>query len=110
MKKFCSKNHPPALRCLAACFLILACAGYSAAADSPRTRLSINDDWRFTRGDPPDTGTNIQYLDFMARDALQPIHDEMGDIDADSIAEDLPADDSDATAGTKSLVGEDLGE
>lgn len=26
-------------------------------------------------GDPPDTGTNIQYLDFMARDALQPITD-----------------------------------
>jgi len=26
-------------------------------------------------GDPPDTGTNIQYLDFMARDALKPITD-----------------------------------
>jgi beta-galactosidase len=30
-------------------------------AASPRTRLLINEDWRFIKGDPPNSQTNLQY-------------------------------------------------
>jgi len=30
-------------------------------SSSPRTRLSINDDWRFIKGDPPNNQTNLDY-------------------------------------------------
>ena len=32
------------------------------AAESPRERISINDDWRFARGDPPDMTANLTLL------------------------------------------------
>ena len=64
------KNAPAAIPALAACLLALAFAGYSspshpdepsAPALSPRTRLLINDDWRFTRGDPQTKTTSLAY-------------------------------------------------
>lgn len=35
--------------------------GAAEKTTSPRTRLSINDDWRFTRSDPPNNKTNLAY-------------------------------------------------
>ncbi len=32
-----------------------------AAAASPRSRISVDDNWRFTRGDSPDSPTNLLY-------------------------------------------------
>jgi hypothetical protein len=54
----------------AAGLLALAFAEYSGAlsdnsaatqAASPRARLSINNDWRFIKGDPPESKTNLAY-------------------------------------------------
>lgn len=44
----------------------LACAAvivsqFVLAADSPRERISINDDWRFTKNDPPGISENLAY-------------------------------------------------
>ena len=36
--------------------------GFLMAAESPRERISINDDWRFARGDPPDMTANLTLL------------------------------------------------
>jgi hypothetical protein len=58
------------MRLLAACLLALAFTGYFDASSiigatgqtaSPRTRLPINNDWRFTKGDPPESKTNLAY-------------------------------------------------
>jgi beta-galactosidase len=57
---------------LAICLAALTFAGYSGTSSdegvagkssSPRTRLSINDDWRFIKGDPPNKGTGLAYED-----------------------------------------------
>ncbi|MGD0744882.1 MAG: beta-galactosidase GalB [Verrucomicrobiota bacterium] len=45
---------------LAVMFLMPA-AVFGAATDSPRERLSLNANWRFTRGDAPEAGTNLDY-------------------------------------------------
>lgn len=39
--------------------LLLAGAGAAWAADSPRERISIDDDWRFTKGDPSNCPVSI---------------------------------------------------
>ena len=58
------------MRFLKSCFLALIFAALSGSwivadatpkAASPRTRLLINDDWRFIKGDPPNSKTNLQY-------------------------------------------------
>ncbi|MBN1569737.1 MAG: DUF4982 domain-containing protein [Acidobacteria bacterium] len=36
---------------------------FSTSAAPPRERLLINDDWRFTKGDPPDCKTSLLYND-----------------------------------------------
>ncbi len=36
-------------------------AGAVLAADSPRQRILIDDDWRFTKGDPANTAENLAY-------------------------------------------------
>jgi beta-galactosidase len=52
------------MRTIAAFLLALAFTGYfSSSASLPRTRLLINDDWRFTKGDPSDNKTNLVYDD-----------------------------------------------
>jgi beta-galactosidase len=52
------------IRLLAAFLLVLAFIGYSGSSASfPRTRLLINDDWRFIKGDPSDNKTNLVYSD-----------------------------------------------
>jgi beta-galactosidase len=52
------------IRLFAACLLILAFIGYSGSpASLPRTRLLINDDWRFIKGDPSDNKANLVYSD-----------------------------------------------
>jgi beta-galactosidase len=38
-----------------------AAAGSAAAADSPRERISIDDNWRFMRGDPANTPVSLRY-------------------------------------------------
>jgi beta-galactosidase len=50
------------MRKIAAGFLVLLFIGYvDASAASPRTRLLINDDWRFAKGDPPSIKTSLHY-------------------------------------------------
>lgn len=50
-----------------AIFVIAGCSGdffFNDAAenvDSPRERSSINEDWRFVKGDPPDNQTDLSY-------------------------------------------------
>ncbi len=42
--------------------LALTFTGHSGgSATAPRTRLLINNDWRFTKGDPPGADTSLQY-------------------------------------------------
>ena len=41
--------------------LLVAVAGVAMAADSPRERISINDDWRFTKGDPASNTASLLY-------------------------------------------------
>jgi len=42
-------------------FLGLTCACFVAAAGSPRERVSIDDNWRFTRGDPTNNTVSLLY-------------------------------------------------
>ncbi len=41
--------------------VFIAGAGFALAADSPRERSSINDNWRFTKGDPDGDSTGLIY-------------------------------------------------
>lgn len=41
--------------------ILSALALFSADSASPRERISINDDWRFTRGDPPEAAARLAY-------------------------------------------------
>src|ERR1017187_2453507 len=66
---------PPASRCVASfglanrCFLLAAfaallffgIAGFSAENILPRERVSLNDGWRFTKGDPNRAGDALSY-------------------------------------------------
>jgi beta-galactosidase len=63
-------NRQRAPLSLAACLIALAFSGYSGTstsigparqAASPRTRLRINEDWRFIKGDPPDNKVSLRY-------------------------------------------------
>jgi hypothetical protein len=62
--------HRRAMLLLAACLLAPAfteyptssgIAGAAGQAASPRTQRSINEDWRFTKGDPPNDKTSLLY-------------------------------------------------
>jgi beta-galactosidase len=58
------KYHYCAILSLGACLLSLLFTGYSGSARKsipPRTRISINEDWRFTKGDPPNNPTALLY-------------------------------------------------
>ncbi|HUC86116.1 MAG TPA: hypothetical protein VL970_13050, partial [Candidatus Acidoferrales bacterium] len=47
---------------LALGLLLAASAGFAAAAaDSPRERICLNEDWRFTRGDPTNCTASLLY-------------------------------------------------
>ena len=48
-------------RFLCLIFLLIASAGFAGASDLPRERISINDNWRFTRGDPTNCPVNLIY-------------------------------------------------
>jgi beta-galactosidase len=71
MKKTKFRNwHVQVILLLAICLAFLpfaACSGTSSnegltgKSSSPRMRLSINDDWRFIKGDPPNTGNSLAY-------------------------------------------------
>ncbi len=41
--------------------LFIASAGLAIASDSPRERISLNDNWRFTKGDPANCAVNVVY-------------------------------------------------
>ena len=41
--------------------LLIGVAGFAAAADPPRERISINDNWRFTKGDPTNNIVSLLY-------------------------------------------------
>ncbi|HEY1660836.1 MAG TPA: beta-galactosidase GalB [Verrucomicrobiae bacterium] len=41
--------------------LLVVIAGFASAADSPRERISIDDNWRFTQGDPTNCPVNLLY-------------------------------------------------
>ncbi len=43
------------------CFWFAASVGIAVAADSPRERISINDNWRFTKGDPTNGTVSLLY-------------------------------------------------
>jgi beta-galactosidase len=46
----------------AACLVILMFTGFSfTSTESPRTRVLIDDDWHFIKGDPPDYKTSLHY-------------------------------------------------
>jgi beta-galactosidase len=50
------------MRLFAVCFLVLSFTQSSGTpAAPPRTRVPINNDWRFTRGDSPDSATGLSY-------------------------------------------------
>jgi beta-galactosidase len=64
------KYHPRAILSLSICLLTLAFTSYPSAyafvstarkGPSSRTRLLINDGWRFTKGDPPNNKTILLY-------------------------------------------------
>jgi beta-galactosidase len=41
--------------------LLVAVPGFAADADSPRERISLDDNWRFTRGDPTNCAVSLLY-------------------------------------------------
>ena len=41
--------------------LLVFAAGFAVAADSPRERISLNDHWRFTKGDPANCAVSLLY-------------------------------------------------
>jgi len=41
--------------------LLAQTVAFAVAADAPRERISLNAGWRFTKGDSPDVGTNLEY-------------------------------------------------
>jgi beta-galactosidase len=49
------------IQCLCLILLFTASAGFSVASDSPRERISINDDWRFIKGDPANNTASLLY-------------------------------------------------
>jgi beta-galactosidase len=49
------------LRRFSSGFIIVMAACIALASDSPRERISINDGWRFTKGDPTNTTTSLLY-------------------------------------------------
>ncbi len=60
--------HAPSLRvpigsrALRSFFLtLLASTGIAAAADAPRERISLNDNWRFTKADPTNNTVSLLY-------------------------------------------------
>ena len=69
MKQANRANHHEAALLFAACILFLAFPGNPGASDdniqrnssSPRTRLLINTDWLFIKGDPPSNQTDLSY-------------------------------------------------
>src|SRR5579862_2933976 len=42
-------------------FRFIAGAGFAIASDSPRERISINDNWRFAKGDPTNQTVSLLY-------------------------------------------------
>ena len=42
-------------------FLVLVAAGFALAAAAPRERISLNDNWRFTKGDPNGDSSGLIY-------------------------------------------------
>src|SRR5208282_276873 len=42
-------------------FLFAASTGFVVASDSPRERISINENWRFTKGDPTNNTVSLLY-------------------------------------------------
>ncbi|HKW29826.1 MAG TPA: beta-galactosidase GalB [Verrucomicrobiae bacterium] len=42
-------------------FLFAACAGVVAGSDSPRERISIDENWQFIKGDPPGNKVSLLY-------------------------------------------------
>lgn len=55
------KLNAPALQFWGAIFFLIAGVKFVAAADLPRERISIDDDWRFTQGDPTNCAVSLLY-------------------------------------------------
>ena len=72
----------PIIPTLAVCglswLILLFVAGFAVAADSPRERISINGNWRFTKGDPNGDSTGLIY------DVRPDVKDRRDDKAADS--------------------------
>ena len=49
------------VRALWVVFVFMLCAGAALAQDSPRQRLSLDNDWRFTKDDPSDAAGQLDY-------------------------------------------------
>lgn len=68
-------------------FVLLAPSVFAAADDSPRERVSFDNDWRFTRDDPADAGGQLAYA--KVKDAVKAMGADVDKAPADQ--EPLPA-------------------
>lgn len=48
--------------------LLMPAVTFASSADSPRERISVDDGWRFHKGDAPDVGTNLNRADIARLD------------------------------------------
>src|SRR6478736_204482 len=52
--------------CPALVLVVLALLSLAASAMAQRERVLFNDDWRFTKGDPENSGANLRYTSLKA--------------------------------------------
>ena len=71
--------------------LFIVAARFVVAADSPRERISINDNWRFTKGDPTNCAVNLLY-DVREQQQIRHLAEAEADgISSSNAATNLPA-------------------
>jgi beta-galactosidase len=61
LNNFANLFSVPRLIQFSSLFVFAAAAGFAAAADSPREQTSINDNWRFIKGDPTNNPVSLLY-------------------------------------------------
>src|ERR1035437_3937933 len=80
--------------------LVAGSAGWAVAADSSRERISINDSWRFTKGDPTNNAVSLLY-DVRRQETIR----KLAEAEADgNSASNEPAKSNESTTSLPSVI------